>query len=175
LRLVDVEKWHLESEEVDLGKSDPTANLRTNGATADEVAFLRQGRRVELNAFASGDFVTWIEGKLDEQGVKKVIPDRKTLEAAYRRAAHRALLLDRFDTLQEEISEEVSKLPVPKDLADRINKHIEGKKAQPWDEALAEIAAELLDVDHVEDDEDDEEDGGEELDQVGDPSEFPNE
>ena len=44
------------------------------------------GRRVELNAFTSADFIRWIEAKLKANGIKKVVPDAKTLEVAYRRA-----------------------------------------------------------------------------------------
>src|SRR5262249_5445877 len=74
LRLEDVEAWGLQSEEVVYGKSDPTDNLRKNGATEAEIAFLVDyqrsryghyvGRRVELNAFTSSDLITWIEGQL---------------------------------------------------------------------------------------------------------------
>jgi hypothetical protein len=49
LRLEDVEAHELEAEGVHHG-SDPAANLRENGATAEEIAFLRTqrvGRRGE--------------------------------------------------------------------------------------------------------------------------------
>ena len=48
LRLNDVEKYGLESEPVTYNH-DPGPNLRENGATEDEIEFLRT-RRVELNA-----------------------------------------------------------------------------------------------------------------------------
>src|ERR671919_2149099 len=62
LRLADVEASGLETEEV-VHRSDPAPNLRENGATAEEIAFLRS-RRGELNAFARADFVAWIQRKL---------------------------------------------------------------------------------------------------------------
>lgn len=70
LRLPDVEQWRLESESVSYGDSDPTDNLRENGATETEIDYLcdtgddwrrYSGQRVELNAFASGDLIAWIE------------------------------------------------------------------------------------------------------------------
>ena len=94
LRLSDVEQRDLQSEMVSY-KSDPEHNLSLNGATQEEIEFLRgeavvwrgfRGRRVELNAFTSDAFVEWLESKLEEQGVAKVIPDDSTLEDAYRRA-----------------------------------------------------------------------------------------
>ena len=42
LRLEDVEDSGLETEDV-VHRSDPAANLRENGATAEEIAFLRAG------------------------------------------------------------------------------------------------------------------------------------
>ena len=80
LQLSDVEKWDLQAETVSY-KSDPGSNLRLNGATQEEIEFLRgeqdwrsyRGQRVELNAFTSDAFVEWLESKLEEQGVVKVI------------------------------------------------------------------------------------------------------
>ena len=80
----------LEPEDV-YYRSDPTSNLRQNGATQEEIVFLRgdggarhgyQGQRVELNAFASGDLIAWIESKLQQHGVKA-----DTIQAAARVAA----------------------------------------------------------------------------------------
>ncbi len=57
LRLTDVEKWDLQAETLSY-KSDPGSNLSLNGATHEEIEFLRgetdwrsyRGQRVELNA-----------------------------------------------------------------------------------------------------------------------------
>ena len=57
------------------------ANLRKNGATAEEIEFLLS-ERVELNALASDELVDFIEGKLDALGIGKVVPDEETLRAA---------------------------------------------------------------------------------------------
>ena len=40
-----------------------------------------------LNAFTSKQFIDWLERKLEQYQVGKVVPDATTLEAAYRRAA----------------------------------------------------------------------------------------
>ena len=41
LRLEDVKQWGLDSEEVHYGKTDPTDNLRDNGATDEEIALTK--------------------------------------------------------------------------------------------------------------------------------------
>ena len=69
------------------------ARLEINGANEEEIDFLLGGRRVELNAMTSDQFVTFIEEKLEEHGVAKVIPDEELLAEAYRlfsaESAHR--------------------------------------------------------------------------------------
>ena len=59
LRLDDVTANDLESEEVFLS-SNPGPNLRLNGATEEEIKFLRDGQRVELNALSSGQLLELI-------------------------------------------------------------------------------------------------------------------
>jgi hypothetical protein len=44
-----------------------------------------EGERVELNAMTADQFIDWLERKLDEQGIGKVVPDPETLATAYRR------------------------------------------------------------------------------------------
>jgi hypothetical protein len=81
LRLEDVRKHQLQAERVCYGKSNPSPNLRENGATEAEIAFLCSerlayaGQRVELNAFTSDALIAWLEGKLKEHGIRKVVPD----------------------------------------------------------------------------------------------------
>jgi predicted GNAT family acetyltransferase len=88
LRLEDIDG--LESEEVYIDRG-AAANLRKNGATEEEIAYLLSGRRVELNALASDELVAFIERKLKKHGIAKVIPDTDTLEAAYRRMRRQAV------------------------------------------------------------------------------------
>jgi hypothetical protein len=80
LRLEDVEAHDLEAEHV-LHRTDPTRNLLENGATEEGIAFL-QRQRVELNAFASADLIAWIEAKLEQQGITKLVPDDACLRLA---------------------------------------------------------------------------------------------
>ena len=129
-------------------KSDPEHNLSLNGATQEEIEFLRgeavvwrgfRGRRVELNAFTSDAFVEWLESKLEEQGVAKVIPDDSTLEDAYRRAKGIQLYRAAVAEAEKEIQEQIAAVEAPKDLRDRLGRHMEERRSLPWDEALEEI------------------------------------
>jgi Protein of unknown function C-terminus (DUF2399) len=147
LRLADVQSMDLESEEVQYSSHvDPRVNLKQSGATSEECNFLVThqgygwyGQRVELNAMTSDQFVEWLESKLDAAGVKKLVPDKATLDAAYRRARHIAVMRQELDQLVKNTNGEVS--AVPKDLATLVAERIQGT-AQPWDEAVCDLAAE---------------------------------
>ena len=93
LSLADVEAMGLESEyqhHPKASKSALMANLRENGASEEEIAFmfrdfdrLRSTRRVELNAMTSPQFVAFVERKLRENGVAKIVPDQDLLAEVY--------------------------------------------------------------------------------------------
>ena len=146
LRLNDVETWDLQAETVSY-KSDPGSNLRLNGATQKEIKFLRgetawgcyRGQRVELNAFTSDAFVEWLELKLEEQGVVKVIPDDATLESAYRRALSIQQYREAVDEAAQEIQGRVAAVEIPESLRADLNERMKSDPSQPWDEALQQI------------------------------------
>jgi hypothetical protein len=147
LRLEDVEAYGLESEEVFYGKSDPTENLRANGASEKEIAFLYdeeasswrsyRGRRVELNAFTSGDLVAWLEGKLAQRGIEKVIPDEAILEVAYRRVLAVEDVERRMGEIQTKALERARKARIPRGLAGKVRRRLKADPHLSWDEALA--------------------------------------
>jgi hypothetical protein len=116
-----------------------------NGATMDEVRFLysghRLGKRVELNAFTSGAFLGWIETKLAEYGIKKVIPDQATLEAAYRRAFEIESLKHRLKEFEAADRAQAASAPLPHGLAGKIRKRLTEQPELSWDTVLAEVVA----------------------------------
>jgi hypothetical protein len=138
LRLDDVEDSGLETEDV-VHRSDPVPNLRENRATAEEIAFLRS-RRVELNAFASADFVAWIERKLEQHGVAKIVPDQDTLTLAYRRAVAARYVASRLQSAVQDARQHAAEAPVPDDLATLVAAGLRGDRAQSWDDVIQRIA-----------------------------------
>jgi hypothetical protein len=140
-RLADI--GGLDRERVNYGRSDPTWNLSENGATQEEINILVQGRwwgeRVELNAMTSDQFIEWLERKLTEHGIKKLIPDSDTLAAAYRRAVFLQKLEEEEESLREKISSQ--QFRVPKNLLKRVNKILKDQSEAAWDEAVWQVAA----------------------------------
>jgi hypothetical protein len=139
LRLEDVEGSGLETEDV-VHRSDPAPNLRENGATAEEIAFLRT-RRVELNAFASADFVAWIERKLDQHGVLKVVPDETALTMAWRRSIASRYVASRMQGAVDEAQRHAAEAPVPDDLATLVAAGLRRDPTQSWDELVQRLSA----------------------------------
>jgi hypothetical protein len=142
LRLEDVEGSDLEMEDV-VHRSDPAPNLRENGATAEEIAFLRT-RRVELNAFASADFVAWIERKLEQHGVAKIVPHQDALILAYRRSVASRYVALRLQGTVEEAQRHAAETLVPDDLAALIAAALRDDRAQSWDRVVQRIAMQRI-------------------------------
>ena len=146
LRLTDVKKLGLQSEAVQYsGQVDPSYNLKENGATDEECNFLVQrsayhwvGQRVELNAMTSRQLIDWLESKLKAVGVKKIVPDKKTLNEAFKRAVRLTRIQEAIDEAIKDLNEK-KKISVPRDLEKRLKTTLENT-AQSWDEALWEVA-----------------------------------
>jgi hypothetical protein len=149
LRLEDVRVMDLASEPVEYrGEKDPWRRLKECGATQEECSFLAQpeqrcqhtgwtGKRVELNALTSEQFIDFLERKLVEIGVKKLVPDAQILETVFRRLWKVAAMQEAIDQAVQEMKE--VEIPEPaSDLADKVAALIEGK-AIPWETAVAAI------------------------------------
>jgi hypothetical protein len=139
LRLADVEKHGLESESVEYRESARSirATLAESGATEAEIKFLLHGR-VELNAFTSDELVQWIEGKLEEHGVHKVIPADKVLAEGYRRQYQSAYLGQHFGELLERSREHTMGIEIPPDLREQVARRLQEQPELSWNQAVAQ-------------------------------------
>ena len=104
----------------DKGSEDArAANLALNGATEEEVAFLLT-RRVELNALTSDQLVAFVERKLQENGVGKVVPKKAELVEAYRQ-------FQNGERIRKLVEAEIAKpngVAVPADLEKRVRAYL---------------------------------------------------
>jgi DNA topoisomerase VI subunit B len=150
LRLADVEEYGLESEpwREKVSRDKATRTLRRHGATEEEICFLigggegryTWGQRVELNAFASDQFIDWLDAKLTEYAPAKMVPDAETLELQYRRALARHAVNKKIDEISEQIRGDAAQAAIPGDLAGRVEGLLASSPAMSWDAAVAEIA-----------------------------------
>jgi hypothetical protein len=142
LRLVDVEAMDLDAEPVAIKGDRNKIRLRLwrNGATKEEVDFLLREKRVELNAMTSDVFVAFVERKLTEHGIKKVIPVNDRLEEAFRLFARGQRIRQAVEDAIEGLGDE--EIDVPHDLDRRVREYLEENPEKPWTEAVHRIADE---------------------------------
>ena len=147
---------------------DPRLGLADRGATQDEIDFLVTeqktgsnatdddddddddddapvskkarwiGKRVELNAMDSATFIRWLEEKLKEHGVKKVIPDNATIRKAWKRQWETAWLNREVEKIHARMP---TAPPPPRRMVDRLSADLVEVPMAAWDSALATRAA----------------------------------
>ena len=140
LRLKDVTRLDLQSERAfdKGGEWNRRENLLQNGATADEAEFLLR-ERVELNAMTSDQLVAFIEQKLTQHGVKKIVPDRDALDEAF-------ALFARNRDIEKVIKRELKKLngvasvKPPSNLSTQVREYLQKHPKERWDRAVSAIA-----------------------------------
>ncbi len=155
LRLADAEAMGLDSEETEYD-ANPIADLRKYGATDKEIEFLTETtltftdekgevvnqivppHRIELNEMDSETFVRWLEEKLTEAKVKKVVPDKAALRAAWQRQWETARLNQMIQEAQARIGDAPA---LPPGIARQLAKVLEKNPCSSWDETLADLAA----------------------------------
>lgn len=138
LRLNDVEEMGLESEPTDVSGNwrKRELTLKRHGATSEEIAFLKTDR-TELNAMTSRQLIDFIERKLDEHGVEKLVPEDDVLEEHARRLLEQRFAAEAIAPLRTSIAERARNAELPPDLAHRVADEFAANPQLPWDEALA--------------------------------------
>ena len=140
LRLDDVRRTlgieDLAEDVFDKGSEEARgANLELNGATEEEVEFLLT-RRVELNALTSDQLVGFVERKLQENGVRKVVPKKADLIEAFN-------LFKNGERIRKLVEAEIAKpngAAVPADLDKRVRAYLKQHPHLSWDAAVRHIA-----------------------------------
>ena len=85
----------------------------------------------------------FIEGKLNEHGVKKIIPTVETQEAAFRRSLRNEFIQHRFEELKTEAEGYADGAKAPS-LESKITKILKANPELPWDEAVRRIASKVF-------------------------------
>jgi len=149
LNLADAMEMGLESEDVGFkDDKDPRILMREYGLPEDEVNFLCShgrpgdwvGKRIELNAIPSGQFITWLEGKLIGAGVQKVIPNESVLNDAFTRFVQ-------IGRAEKEMSKILAHLPEVShtgNILKSVRDLLANNPLMPWDEAVAQLAGDAV-------------------------------
>jgi hypothetical protein len=110
--------------------------LRQAGLDEAAIEFLSD-QRAELNAMTSRQLVDFVEAKLQQHCISKVVPDRGSLASTYRMFAASDRLSKAFDELKEEIeNDNQAQIKVPDDLEARVTAKLEEKPDITWHRAV---------------------------------------
>jgi hypothetical protein len=112
--------------------------LRRAGLSRDAIDFLRN-QRVELNAMTSRQLIDFVEDKLRQNGISKVVPSEKTLEDTYKMFAASDRLFKAFEEMKEKLEEEEreeDRIKVPDELAAKVNEQLEKSPNITWHRAV---------------------------------------
>lgn len=144
LRLFDVEDYGLQSEACDFkgGFADDSI------AIPKEQEFLRSGRRVELNAFTSPEFIKWLEVKLTlnlfDDGMpaklSPLIPADDVLTNAYRRALAVAKINSVIQGALKDAIRNAKVATVPKALRQKLINKMKKTPGTTWDDEIYRLA-----------------------------------
>jgi hypothetical protein len=111
--------------------------LREAGLGEGAIDFLCD-QRVELNAMTSRQLVDFVEAKLQQRGIKKVVPDRETLAKTFKMFAASDRLAEAFDDMRKNLEDESEGPPVevPDDLEAKGKAKLEEKPEITWHRAV---------------------------------------
>jgi hypothetical protein len=137
--------------------------LAEAGLDPAAIAFLRT-QRVELNAMTSRQLVDFVEAKLQGHGIRKVIPNSKTLAETYQMFVKSDRLAKAFDEVQEKLEDEsAAPIEVPDDLQAKVERQLQERPNITWHRAVQLVVdSDLEDPEDEDAEEDDDEFGDDE-------------
>ena len=92
---------------------------------------------MELNAFTSDQFVVWLEGKLQEHGVTKVVPDDARAGARVQAQYRGGIFEDHAHDRSKQPARHAAAADLPSDLRARMEEGLQTDPARSWDAVIA--------------------------------------
>jgi hypothetical protein len=125
----------LDEEDFDSKISDE--RLEQAGVGQASINFL-DGKRVELNAMTARQLVDFVERKLKQHRIGKVVPSEQTLVETYETFVRSDRLEELFNNAKEELENDDAENPieVPKNLTAQVKKKLKEQPAITWHRAL---------------------------------------
>jgi len=142
LRLADIKVMGLQSEPVETPGSweKRAGTLAEHGATESEIACLRSNR-LELNAMPADVFVSFLERKLAEHGVCKIVPDNTVLERHARRVIEQRLAEKVLDERRAALRAQATAAALPDDIGSQVRAVLVERPELSWDLAVSALVA----------------------------------
>jgi hypothetical protein len=89
--------------------------------------------------FTSDQLIEWIEHKLAECAITKVVPTHEVLELEYRRVVAARYFERHANELIEAARVHAANENMPADLRLNVERALTESRAQPWDQAIREL------------------------------------
>jgi hypothetical protein len=135
LNLMDAQRYGLTGETFKFSGYFASDSI----ATDEEKAFLRSGRRIELNEFTSPQFLEWLPAKLRDHLPERLVPSDQVLEDAYRRMLAVAKINKAIAEARDGAIDEAKSATIPANIRRRLRKILK-ENPQAWDRALYAMA-----------------------------------
>lgn len=147
------------AEAIDMGLQVETFESDRRRPVADYVSYRwsewLQSNRVELNAMSTPAFIEWLEMKLEEHGVGKVIPNQEVLASTFEFSAQQAIRARVMNKIleQNQFEEQVEhelfmarpRIEIAKlDIRDIVSNKLADHPLHRWDAPVHEIAQEIV-------------------------------
>jgi hypothetical protein len=100
-----------------------------------------EGQRVELNAMTSDQFVAFVERKLTEAGIAKIVPPKDQLDKACRLFARSKLVEEAVEKFIKEMPDDT--IAMPDDLDARVRDYLDQNPEGPWEAAVHHVALDI--------------------------------
>ncbi|CAI8949260.1 HATPase_c domain-containing protein [Brevibacillus sp. IT-7CA2] len=159
-RKVKVINLGLDPEEaVDMGLQIETFESDRRRPVADYVSWRwsewLQSNRVELNAMTTPEFIEWLEDKMEEHGVGKVIPTEDVLARTFEESAEKAIRSRVMnDILEQNLYEKQVEVEMMKarnqielgklGIRDKVSTKLANNPLRRWDAPVNEMASEII-------------------------------
>jgi hypothetical protein len=93
---------------------------------------------IDYTARMSSQLIEFVEGKLTEHGIRKVVPAKDRLDKAFRLFARSKLVEEAVEKVIEAMPADT--IAVPEDLDARVRDYLDENPKSPWEEAVARLA-----------------------------------
>jgi hypothetical protein len=100
---------------------------------------VHRGAYSSLTRASCSRLIDFVEAKLAEHGVEKLVPEDKILEEHARRLLEQRFADEAIKPLRAKIAKRARKVELPSDLLDSVAGKLNEKPYLPWDVALAYV------------------------------------
>lgn len=121
------------------GKNRQVLHRPLPNLTDAENEFLMSGKRIELNAFRPQQLLQWLAEKVEEAGVRKVIPPADILKQRHREEEQSRIRAELMRDIEEQVSDQMTGYQPPNQLPRQVEAVFRDSPDLNWEAAILSI------------------------------------